>query len=416
MNIFDRISGENSPSRKSAFFVLASVIVLVLVFGAGFFIGSNSDSPAIEVTGIDNKEPPTLDPNVKNVDFAQFWDVWSRLQEKFVDPSKMDKEKMVYGAISGLVNSLDDPYTVFFPPQEAKTFEDDIRGSFGGIGAEIGMQKGILTVVAPLKNSPAEKAGLQAKDMILKIDGKDTAKMTVDEAVRNIRGERGTQVKLLVFRDSFEVPKEIAITRDTIRIPIVKHESKGNGIYYIALYNFNEQSGNEFRRALQGFFGSGDKKLILDLRNNPGGYLNLAVDIGSFFTPPGAVIVQEEYRDGTKDVYRSAGYNLLKDVPVVVLVNAGSASASEILAGALRDLNHTQLVGEKTFGKGSVQELVNLPNKASLKVTIAQWVTPNGTVINGNGLEPDVAVKIPEKPEEGKDYYLDKALEILKSK
>lgn len=405
-----------SPVFKKIFFAVFAACIIAVSFSAGLWIGEHKRPSIEKITGVSNKEIPAIDSNFDSVDFGLFWDVWSRVQEKFVDKSKIDKQKMVYGAISGLVSSLGDPYTVFFPPQQSKDFKDEIRGSFGGIGAEIGIRKGVLTVIAPLKDSPAEKSGLKAKDQILKINATSTAELTVEEAVHLIRGPKGSSVKLLIFRDSFDAPKEFSIQRDDIKIPTIMYETKGNGIYYIALYNFNEVSGNEFRRALQGFFDSGDKKLIIDLRNNPGGFLNIAVDIASFFTPSGTVIVKEVYYDNTEDVYRSVGYNLLQKVPIVVLVNAGSASASEIFAGAMRDINAIPLIGEKTFGKGSVQEFMNLPEGASLKVTIARWVTPNGTVINGNGLEPDIQVKIPEKPEEGKDYVLDKAIEVLKTK
>lgn len=402
-------------AQKKAGMILAAIAVLGLAFGGGFFLGKNQQSLS-RITGVYNQGVPTLGNDFEGVDFGLFWNVWGRLQDKFVDKDKLDKQKMVYGAISGLVNSLGDPYTVFLPPQQSKDFKDEIKGSFGGIGAEIGIRKGILTIIAPLKDSPAEKAGIKAKDQILKINATSTAELSLEEAVHFIRGPKGTEVKLFIMRDAFDAPKEFSITRDDIKIPTISYESKGQGIYYIALYNFNEVSGLQFREALQAFFRSGDKKLILDLRNNPGGFLNIAVDIASFFSPAGTPIVKEIYHDKSEDVYRSAGYNLLQQVPTVVIVNSGSASASEILAGALRDNNAIPLVGEKTFGKGSVQELINLPQNASVKITIARWVTPAGTIINGNGLEPDVTVTIPEKPEEDRDYFLEKAIEILKNK
>ncbi len=402
---------------KRLFFIFIAGFFLILTFGFGFLIGKNDEPTAITITGVANKDIPLVFQNtVDGADFALFWTAWSRLQEKFINKDKMNSQKMVYGAISGMVDSLGDPYTVFLPPQQSKAFKDEIKGSFGGIGAEIGIRKSILTIISPIKDSPAEKIGLMPKDNILKINASSTADMPLEEAVSFIRGLIGTTVTLTIFRDSFSAPKEFTITRDEIKIPTIKHESKGNGIYYIALYNFNEVSGNQFRTALQGFFDSKNKKLIIDLRNNPGGFLNMAVDIASFFTPAGTIIVREQYHDKIEDQYRSTGYNLLNKIPTVVIVNGGSASASEILAGALRDVNGSTLIGEKTFGKGSVQELINLPNNASLKVTIAKWLTPNGTEINGNGLDPDIKVQIPEKPEEGKDYYIDKAIEIIKSK
>lgn len=412
-NVQFRVPGEKAVWKKSGIIFVAFAI-LALAFAGGFWLGKSKQNPIEQISGVYNKETLLRDERFAGVDFGLFWDVWSRLQDKFIDKDKLEKQKMVYGAISGMVGALGDPYTVFLPPQQSQDFKDEIKGSFGGIGAEIGIRKGILTIIAPLKDSPAEKAGLKAKDQILKINATSTADLSLEEAVHFIRGPRGTSVKLFIMRDAFEAPKEFSITRDDIKIPTIKYESKGNGIYYIALYNFNEVSGYQFREAVQAFLRSGDTKLIIDLRNNPGGFLNIAVDIASFFSPPGTIIVKESYYDKTEDIYRSAGYNVLHNVPTVVLVNAGSASASEILAGALRDNNQIQLIGEKTFGKGSVQEFINLPKNASLKVTIARWVTPNGTVINGNGLEPDVKVIVPEKPEEGKDYFLEKAIEILR--
>ena len=406
----------HSVPVKRIFFILIALAVLGAVFGVGLYVGMRSPLHVSEITGIDNKTPPIGNPDLQNADFGLFWSVWNQLQARYVDQDKLDKQKMIYGAISGLVNALGDPYTVFFPPQESKQFAEEIKGSFGGIGAEIGIKKGVLTIVAPLKDSPAEKIGLKAKDSVIKIDGKDTSSLTVEEAVRLIRGPKGTNVKLTIFRESFDAPKDFTITRDDIKIPTVKYESKGDNIYYIALYNFNETAGMEFRKALQAFRDSGHSKLIIDLRNNPGGYLSNAVDIASFFTPAGTVIVRERYESKEEDVYRSAGYDLFGRTKVVILVNGGSASASEILAGALRDINHVQLIGEKTFGKGSVQELVNMSDGTSLKVTIAKWLTPNGNEINGVGLEPDIKVEIPTNPEEGKDYTLDKAIEVLKAK
>ncbi|MEK7636730.1 MAG: S41 family peptidase, partial [Patescibacteria group bacterium] len=285
---------------KRLFFICLAGFFLALTFGFGFVAGKNAEQPTLTIAGVVNKDIPQAFQNTLNgTDFDIFWTAWSRLQEKFINKDKMDSQKMVYGAISGMVNSLGDPYTVFLPPQQSKAFKDEIKGSFGGIGAEIGIRKSILTIISPLKDSPAEKAKLLPKDQIIKINASSTAEMPLEEAVSFIRGPIGTTVTLTIFRDSFNEPKEFTITRNEIKIPTIKHESKGNGIYYIALYNFNEVSGNQFRTALQGFFDSKDKKLIIDLRNNPGGFLNMAVDIASFFTPAGAIIVREQYHDKT---------------------------------------------------------------------------------------------------------------------
>jgi len=405
---------EESKYRK-----LASIIVVVIVLGTSFFAGvlyGYDNRPGSEkVAGIAGQEAP---PNFSSVDFNLFWDVWSRLEQKYVDSSKLDREKLMYGAIKGLVSAVGDPHTEFMPPVEAKQFQEDIKGSFDGIGAEIGLRKGLLTVIAPLHDNPAEKAGIKAGDKILKIDDKSTEGLALDEAVRLIRGPHATKVRLLIYRDGFDKPKEFSVTRDVIHVKIVETEKKGDGIFVIKLHQFTENAGIEFRKAVQEFYASGSKKLVLDLRNDPGGYLTVSVDIASWFVPEGDVIARERYSNGTEDAYRSNGYGLLEKVPTVVLINEGSASASEILSGALRDLRHIKLIGTKSYGKGSVQEVEDLAKKSSLKVTIAKWLTPNGTEIDGIGLEPDIKVDLPATLTEDnmdKDFFMDKALEVLKN-
>lgn len=390
-----------------AFFILGAA------FGAGAWFGYAKRPSAEKVLNIQNQ----ASQDFKEVDFGLFWEAWSKLEEKYVDRAKIDRQKMVYGAIEGLTRSLKDPYTQFFPPAESKQFQEDVKGSFGGIGAEIGMRKDILTVIAPLKGNPAEKAGLKAGDKILKIDDTLTGDLGLNEAVRLIRGEVGTSVRLSIVRDGLAQAKEYVIVRDVIKVMILTTDSRPDGIFVIKLNQFTENSGSEFRRAVQEFSRSGKEKLILDLRNNPGGYLTMAVDIASWFAPGGEVIARERYADGKEDVYRSHGYRALADVPTVILVNEGSASASEIVAGALRDLKGIKLVGAKTFGKGSVQEVVDLPKDSSLKITIAKWLTPKGTEIDGKGLEPDVKVELPKEPTEedlSKDFILEKGVEVLK--
>ncbi|MBI3627795.1 MAG: S41 family peptidase [Candidatus Sungbacteria bacterium] len=390
--------------------------VSLLVVGASFVLGIGvgyANRPAVEkVTDVFNKE--TAKP--ASVDFNPFWDVWQRIKANYVDKGTIDQPKLVQGAISGMVKALGDPYTIYLPPEEAKQFSQDIKGSFGGIGAELGLLKGIITVIAPLKNSPAEHAGIKAGDSILRIDGKDTNDLTVDGAVHLIRGEKGTQVKLLIYRPSFSQPKEISITRDTIVVPNITTKNLGNGIFYVQLSEFTETSPDDFRRAVNEFQSSGDSKIILDLRNNPGGYLSAAVEIASYFVPTGDVVVTEKYGNGQpSDVYRSRGYRILQTTPVAVLVNQGSASASEILAGALHDNRAAKLIGEKTFGKGSVQELQNLDGGASLKVTIAKWYTPSDHSINGTGLLPDITVEATTTPVVlTQDPVVQKGIETLK--
>lgn len=398
-------------------FVRKSILVAMafLVIGAGFGVGvyvGYSQRPAIDqVTSLYNKEaakPP-------EVDFSPFWKSWRLIEEKYVASNGLDRQKMVYGAISGMVGALDDPYTVFFPPVEKQLFESEIEGKFEGIGAEIGMRKGILTVISPLAGSPAAAAGLLAGDKIVRIDETVASDLTLDEAVRIIRGDKGTIVALTILRNGEDETRIIKITRDTIRIPVIDMEKREGGVFIIRLYNFSDQSPLEFRNALQEMARSGSKKLILDLRNNPGGYLEASVDIASWFLESGKVVARETFGDGSENQHRSRGYNALGSIPVVVLVNNGSASASEILAGALRDQLDTQLIGTKTFGKGSVQELVDVTDDTSLKITIARWLTPSGISISEQGLEPDVVVEAtPEDTENLRDPQLEKALEIIR--
>ncbi|MDP3727805.1 MAG: S41 family peptidase [bacterium] len=397
---------------KPSLLILVSILIVAASFGGGVY-GGYERRPAIErgkgVLGQEAAKPP-------GVDFSLFWEVWSEIEAKYVDRDFIDRNKLVEGAIGGLVKALGDPYTVFLPPQQSKLFREDVHGSFGGIGAEIGMRKDILTVIAPLKGSPSERAGLKAGDKILKINATTTADLSLEEAVSYIRGPIGTKVTLAINRDDEET-KEVEITRETIVIPIIETARKGDGIFYVRLMSFNEKSTLEFRRAIREFLVAGDNKLILDLRSNPGGYLDAAVDIASWFIPAGEVVAREKTADGSEVLYRSSGHRLLESVPVVVLADQGSASASEIVAGALRDIRGIKLVGAKTFGKGSVQEVESLRGGASLKITIAKWLTPKGTSINERGLEPDVAIEVKKgDTEAGRDPQLEKAIEVLKTR
>ncbi len=390
--------------------VAIALLIVGASFGAGIYMGY-SQRPAIDkVTSLYNKE--TAKP--AEIDFSTFWKAWSIVEEKYVDADGLDRQNMVYGAISGMIKALDDPYTVFFPPVEKELFESEIEGKFEGIGAEIGMRKGILTIIAPLTGSPAAAAGLMAGDNVLQIDNASTADLTLDEAVRLIRGDKGTIVKLTILRGGEDATRVIEITRDTIRVPVLDMEKRNGGVFIIRLHNFSENAPLEFRRALEEMARSGSNKLVLDLRNNPGGFLEASVDIASWFLESGKVVAREQFGDETELLHRSRGYNALADIPTVILVNEGSASASEILAGALRDHKDIQLIGGKTFGKGSVQELVEVTPETSLKVTIAKWLTPSGVSLSENGLDPDIVVEItPEDREELRDPQLEKALEII---
>lgn len=405
----------NKEQNPRIVFGIIGAVVIVLAFYAGNVFGEkkgkNEALISIAPKGV----------SITNDQFEPFWKVWTVLSEKYVEATTTDTQKRIWGAIQGLASSQGDPYTVFFPPEENKNFKSDIAGNFEGVGMEIGIKDGILTVVSPIKNSPADKAGVKAGDKIIKIDDQSTNDLSTDKAVKLIRGTRGTTVKIVFIREGSNEPLEKVLTRDIIDIPTLETETK-DGVYIIRLFSFTAQSPNLFRNALRDFLQSGNNKLVLDLRGNPGGYLDAAWDIASWFLPTGKTIVTEDFGGkGENKVYRSKGYDVFNKYfgegkyKVAILVNNGSASASEILAGALQEHKVAQLVGIKTFGKGSVQELVNITPETSLKVTIARWLTPLGHNLSHDGLEPDVNVEITAKDVEAKkDPQLDKALEILK--
>lgn len=401
-----------SKNLKTTLYIIFSLIAVVVVFSWGIYIGY-SHRPEIEkVVTITNKETKVD----TTADFDSFWKVWNLLNEKSLYAKKVTDQERVWGAVSGLASSLKDPYTVFFSPEENKLFNDEIKGTFGGIGAEIGMKDNVLTIIAPLKDNPAIKAGIKSGDKILKIDKTETNDMTVDKAISLIRGPKGTIVTLTILRPGEKVTRELKITRDEISVPTIDAELRSDNIFLIKFYSFSENSANLFRDALTKFIDTRSNKLVIDLRGNPGGYLDSAVTIASWFVDEGKVIVSEDFGDNRKPIiYRSRGPKVFSDsLRLVVLVDGGSASASEILAGALKEHGIAKLVGEKTFGKGSVQELVNITDDTSLKVTVARWLTPNGLSISEQGLEPDYKVAYTQKDIEAKkDPQMDKAVELL---
>ena len=385
------------------FVIFFLVLIILGAFGSGFYFGRTE-----KIINTNFDQPET-------VDFSLFWEAWRVLEKNFIDSEKIDYQKMLYGAISGMVNSLKDPYTVFLPPEDAKIFKEDVSGAFQGVGMEIGMRNGELTVIAPLGGTPAERAGLRAGDKIIKINDLFTQGITVDEAVKFIRGPKGTEVRLTIFREGWQDSKEFKIIRDTIEIPSVKWEIKDENIAYIKIYHFSEAARSSFRQAATEILNSQAQKIILDLRNNPGGYLEVAQDIAGWFLEKGQIVVIEDF-GGKKESeeYKARGNAKLFFYPTVVLINKGSASGSEILAGALQDNRDIKLIGEKSFGKGSVQELKEL-QEGSLKITIARWLTPKGNLITDKGLEPDVAVEMTEEDYNlNRDPQLNKAIEVIR--
>ena len=385
----------------------AAGLLVAIGFSAGFFVAQNK----LQDTGIPLRFPS---PFSSRVEFSLIEDVWTELHAKYFEKDALDDTQLIYGAVRGMVETIEDPYTIFLDPEENENFLESVNGRFEGIGAEIGIQDKELTIIAPLKNTPAERAGLRAKDVILKIDDKDTAPMSLEEAVSRIRGERGTQVILLIVRKGVADPFEVSIVRDTIFVPSLQWEIKEGNIAVISLYHFTERAPVDFQRAAEEILRSGAQGIVLDLRNNPGGYLNASIDIAGWFLPEEKVVLLEDFGDGKVKEYKTAGPASLQNFPLVVLINGGSASAAEILAGALRDHRNIPLVGEKTFGKGTVQELEELSGGASLKYTIAQWRTPSGRSIQNEGIEPTVFLSLEDLEDTTDDLQLLEAIEVLK--
>ena len=330
---------------------------------------------------------------------------------------------MVYGAIQGMVNAIGDPYTMFFEPDTSKKFQEEIAGAFGGVGMELGFKNDTLTVIAPIKDTPAFKAGIKSGDRIVKIDGNSTAGMTVDEAVSKIRGKPGTKVTLTIAPPANGTIRDITLTREIIKVPavdwkIIEHDGKNTA--YIQIYTFSQNVDSDFKKASDEILKSNTDSIILDLRNNPGGLLDSAINLAGYFVDKGQLVVSEVFGDGTKNDFKADGASQLAKYPILVLVNGGSASASEILAGALHDNKQIHLIREKTFGKGSVQQLEELAGGASLKITVAKWYTPAGINISVAGINPDIKVELSDKDKESliigdptKDPQLQKALDIL---
>ncbi len=397
---------------KIAGLATGSIVVLLAVFWLGVHWEYTHRPAADKVATLFNKQGQVL----SQTDFDPFWKAWNILNEKSIYAKKVTDQDKVWGSISGLASSLGDPYTVFFPPDEAKSFSESVSGEFGGLGMEVGIKDKVLTVISPLKDTPAYKGGMKAGDKILKIDATSTNDLTIDKAIRLMRGEKGTKVVLTIFREGESATREVTLVRDVIAIPTIDTKQLPNGVFVISLYNFSANSSDLFRDALQTFANSGSNKLILDLRGNPGGYLESAVDMASWFLPKGKLVVTED--DGTKhpNTYKSTGYDVFGEgkIKMAVLIDGGSASASEILAGALSEQGVASLVGTQSFGKGSVQELVPVTADTYIKVTVAKWFTPKGVSISEHGLTPDYVVKLPKDYDKTKvDTQMDKAVEIV---
>ncbi|NCN53147.1 S41 family peptidase [Candidatus Wolfebacteria bacterium] len=408
---------------------LAITFFIIIAFYGGYRIGVKNPKQ-ITIENITNLEgPETVKTN-----FGIFWEAWEMLKDEHLKGADIVDQELLYGAITGLVDSLSDPNTNFLPPEDSKQFEENVNGNFGGIGAEISIKDDQLVVVAPLEGTPADKAGLHPDDKILTIDGEGTDGIDINEAVQRIRGEIGTEVVLFVSRKTWEFPREIKIIRDNIEIPTLEWNYLGEEtlddikdeqvrgviergdkkIAHLRLFSFNQNAPVAFyKAALRILIGDLDG-IIIDLRNNPGGFLEVANSLSGWFLEKGDIIVSEKFRSGEEIVFRANGNAALRDFPTVILVNKGSASASEILAGTLRAHLGTKLIGTNTFGKGTVQELRSLSDGSKIKLTIANWVLPDGSIIDKDGIAPDIEIEFSEEDIENQhDAQLEKAIETL---
>ena len=417
---------ENKPKRPRVSFsfirnIFISIFAISIAFGAGYalgFKGLYSDLFGYPKVTIDRSNPS----DKKDLDFSLFWRTWDTLNAKYFDKDKLIPAKMVYGAVQGMVASIGDPYTVFLPPNENKVIQEDLKGSFEGVGIQLGFKGQQLAVIAPLPGSPAEKAGILPgdfivgiKDAVKYIDIKNTQGLSLEEAVQIIRGDKGTTVILLVLREGVEGLMTVDIQRDTLDIPsiVLSFVGDGNNIADFKVLKFAAETQGEWDNAVVEVLKKGEiKGIILDLRNNPGGYLQGAVDLATDFLDSGKVVVIEEDGNKIKTEYKVEKLGRLKNAKLVVLINKGSASASEILAGALRDQKKTILVGDVSFGKGTIQEPEESGDGSGLHITIARWLTPDGIWVNEKGLEPDI--KITDDPKTEVDEQLEEAIkEIL---
>jgi carboxyl-terminal processing protease len=415
---------------RSGILILA---LCILFLGAGYRLGERRAQLLITS---DKRVVINQQPTSPTVDFSLFWDVWQRLTNSYIDKSALDPQKMVWGAISGMVNSLDDPYTLFFPPKDNQDFKDELSGQFEGIGAQLDTKDGAIIVLTPLKDSPAQKAGIKPGDYILQVNGEDATGWTVSQAVAKIRGPKGTSVKLQIMHDKEFKKIDLTIVRDTITVSTVTSwikpvseitqlqgvpdaaifSGKSGSIAYIQLSRFGDNTNDEWTKAVEDIAAkyAGDKSikgLIFDLRNNPGGYLESAVFIASDFIKSGTVVSQVN-SDGSRQDYPVEHKGKLLTIPVVILINNGSASAAEITAGALRDYKRATLVGETSFGKGSVQTPEDLAGGAGLHITTGKWLLPKGDSISKKGIVPDVVVPSGELSATA-DAQLAKAVELL---
>ncbi|OGM25731.1 hypothetical protein A3D00_03310 [Candidatus Woesebacteria bacterium RIFCSPHIGHO2_02_FULL_38_9] len=399
--------------------IIIGIILVVSASGIGYFFGVKgfeANFRKFPKVTVSRETPPA-----KSLDFSLFWKVWDTISLVYYDKSKIVPSKMVYGAIKGMVASLGDPYTAFLPPEENKVTQEDLNGNFEGVGVQIGFKGTQLAVIAPLSGSPAEKAGIKAGDYIIGLKDQrkniqtGTVGMSLPQAVEIIRGQAGTRITLTLLRKETEAPITIEVTREVINVPSVVLTFKGenNSLAVITLSKFSADTKQQWAKVIESVLVKGEsvKGIILDMRNNPGGYLDGAIDIASEFIKSGTVLIEEDGK-GVRNEVKVSRVGRVLDYPLTALVNSGSASASEIVAGALKDNKRASIVGETTFGKGTVQEPQQIEGGSSLHITTSKWLTPSGFWVNDKGLTPDVKILDDEKTD--KDEQLEKAIELLK--
>ncbi len=405
-NIFEKIKQSTRLIN-----IIIFIICLAITFGGGYLAGiyqTQETTPKEVIKELINKSD---DRQLDTIDFNLFWEVWDTLTEKYYY-QPVTEEDLFYGALQGLANSLGDPYTIFLDPQTSADFVDEINGQIEGIGAELAVKNDLLTVVSSLPNTPAEKAGLTTGDVILAIGEMDTSDLALDYAINLIRGPADTSITLTVLKAASQEIVTLEITREKIVVDSVTWKMEGN-IAYIQIRHFNSDTAAKFNQATTEILASDAQGIILDLRNNPGGYLDQSILIASQFIEEG-VVVYEEYSDQSRKEYKAVGEAQLAGYPMVVLINQGSASASEILAGALKDYQIASLVGKTTFGKGLVQDFEQFSDGSSLKITVAKWLTPQGNSIDQTGITPDYELDLTKDDfNQNKDPQLAKALELL---
>jgi len=417
----DKLNKPDEPTsgRKLTRFGLGMLVVST-VFMAGFLVGNTADlgvSSANRLLDTSSLRVPLLprgnDQPDDEVDMGVFWEVWNALEERYYYDLP-DEQTRVYGAIDGLIGTLDDPHTAFVPPDVARILREDDTGMFEGIGAYVDQAPdGGVYIIRVFEDGPAEAAGLHANDVIIAVDGQDVTEKTLNESLLLIRGPAGSSVQLTVIREGVEEPLTFTLMRARLEIPTIESRMLEDNIGYVALFEFNTRASERLEDAVKELLDQGAQSIILDLRNNPGGFLNESILVADLFLPKGTVVIQRDVED-FETVHQSRNGQLAEDVPLVVLVNEASASASEIVAGAIQDRERGTLIGTTTFGKGSVQLQYDLSDGSQLRVTYANWFTPNDRSIQGEGITPDIVVQNPEEPSQD-DAQLDRAIQFLET-